>query len=302
MKASWLGVLVLLSSWCPGKAAGVDLKQMPRLPGAKLLVGYPPDLIAVTSADDTLILPPKLGSEAAKKFFPSITRDGTVVAAARWKDKEDGAVVIETYSIPEQKWTRRAEGGYAGGAAITPDGSKLAAILYQQANGVWFRRVQVIDLKTGETRLGPEASGVVPVMSWSPDGKRLAYGDGTIEVWDTDSDKHWKIAEGGMPAWSPDGQWIAFLNTSDDPEVVGADECLEVHPDGSGAKSLVRLHGHHLFLEGLAWSPDSRTLLLNEVANFEIWTMNIDLLDLASLKLRRTLKNQVPVFGWAEAK
>lgn len=302
MKANWSGILLLVSFLCPGHAAGVDSRQIPRLPGAKLLVGYPPDLMAVTSADDTLILPPKRESGSARKFFPSITRDGTLVAAARWKDKEDGPVVIETYSIPDQKWTRHAEGKYSGGSAITPDGSKLAVVLNQQADGVWFGRLQIIDLKTGETRFGPEVPGVVPAMSWSPDGKRLAYGDGTIEVWDADTDKHWKIAEGGMPAWSPDGQWIAFLNTSADHNVVGADECLEVHPDGSGTRSLIRLHGHHLFLEGLAWSPDSRTLVLNEVANFEIWTMNIDFLDVATLKLNNKLKNKVPVFGWAEEK
>jgi Tol biopolymer transport system component len=200
----------------------------------------------------------------------------------------------------EQKWTRRAEGKYRGGVAITGDGLKLAVIVSEEADRGWVGRVHVIDLKTGQTSVGPKTPGRVPVMSWSPDGKRLAYGDGRIEVWDTDSNRHWQIAEGGMPAWSPDGEWIAYLNT--DPGVVGADECLEVHPDGSGTRSLARLHGHHLFLEGLAWSPDSKTLLLNEVANFEAWTMNIELLDVATLKLTKKVKNKMPVFGWAEAK
>jgi Tol biopolymer transport system component len=253
----------------------------------------------VTSANATVVLPPEWLS-GAKPFFPSISRDGSVVAAARWKHEADGLVVIETYSLLEGKWTQHAEGKYRGGVAISADGSKLAVIAREGEPHSYVDRVQVIDLKTGETRRGPEFPGVVPVMSWSPDGKRLAYGDGRIEVWDTETDKHWQIAEGGMAAWSPDGEWIAFLNTSDDPEVVGADECLEVHPDGSGTRSLARLHGHHLFLEGVVWSPDSKMLLLNEVANFERWTMNIDLLDVASLKLKRVQKNKIPVFGWAK--
>jgi Tol biopolymer transport system component len=50
------------------------------------------------------------------------------------------------------------------------------------------------------------------------------------------------------PAWSPDGQKIAFRSTRD-----GNDEIYVVNADGSGLRNLTRDVPRQAF--GLAWSP-----------------------------------------------
>jgi Tol biopolymer transport system component len=50
------------------------------------------------------------------------------------------------------------------------------------------------------------------------------------------------------------------------------------------------------------WSPDSKTILLNEIRDELKGTKDIYLLDLATQKMTRKFKDVPPVFGWAEAK
>ena len=105
-----------------------------------------------------------------------------------------------------------------------------------------------------------------------------------------------------MPTWSPDGEWIAYLPTPKNSAGFGTLECAIVRPDGTGNKTLVKLPRGRVFLAPPVWSPDSKTLLLNEMADGEKWTMNIDLLDLSTLKLKKKLTDKMPVFAWADAK
>jgi Tol biopolymer transport system component len=72
-----------------------------------------------------------------------------------------------------------------------------------------------------------------------------------------------------------------------------------VHPDGSDDKILITLPRGSSFVETPVWSPDSRTLLLNQLRDGEKWTMDIRLLDLARLRLKTKFKDVPPVFGWA---
>jgi WD40 repeat protein len=57
-----------------------------------------------------------------------------------------------------------------------------------------------------------------------------------------------------LPAWSPDGVWIAFFAGAD-----GSSTVSLIHPDGSGRRTL---NMDPVSRDGLAWSPDPQRLRL----------------------------------------
>jgi hypothetical protein len=60
---------------------------------------------------------------------------------------------------------------------------------------------------------------------------------------------------------------------------------------------------HRRFLvESPVWSPDSSTVLLNELVDVNTGTVDIHLLNLKTLKLKAMFKNKLRVLGWAESK
>lgn len=88
----------------------------------------PPNFMAVSMPHQTLPLLPEPNQPyiGGPLMYPSITRDGRIVASARLKSARPRRVAIATYSVAEKRWTEYAEGDYAGSVAISPDGSKLA--------------------------------------------------------------------------------------------------------------------------------------------------------------------------------
>jgi WD40 repeat protein len=319
-----IGLLGLCIACLPAGGQEIPAKDMPRMKGARLLVGYPPQTLMVTTGDDTVVLRPdfltKTASSDENRVYPSISRDGNLLGVGRWRGGFPHRILsIATYSIKDAKWTIYKTGQFAGAVAISPDGSKLAfESEVTKAKEGYSHPIDFIDVQTGEQTPGPEIP-IPPVtmgsssrrpfqmfLSWSPDGKRIAYGNNTdIWVLDITTQQAKKIAEGSAPAWSPDGRWIAYFDSAQDS---AHSNCSVVHPDGTGDRILAKLprgwfvFGSRLFLEQPVWSPDSKRLLLNEMADGEAWTMHIDLLDVATGKLKRIMKNKVPVFAWAEAR
>ena len=250
---------------------------------------------------------------------PSISRDGKTIAYARLKDVSAGRILaISTYSITTGKHTEYATGEFSGSTAISPDASRLAypgARPLGQVEGTGDSHLHIIELATGKQSPGPEiTSSSWPVFaSWSPDSRQLAFSfKGEIRVWDSGTGKVQKVADGDVPAWSPSGEWIAYLPGEWEPALGRivfnpgrwGPKCMIVHPDGTGQKKLIdwtQSKDYRTFVGVPVWSPDSKTILLNELDNGITLTVTVHELDLETLALRTLFKKSTVVHGWATA-
>jgi Tol biopolymer transport system component len=126
----------------------------------------------------------------------------------------------------------------------SPTGSQIAY-------PVWGKRseIRIYDVRSGQTQVlvRLETNELLSGLSWSPDGKHLAFTQGddhlslrSIWVVSTDGRARQRLVEGGLlPNWSPDGRHILYARP-------GADRLLDwyllevsysgVHPQGEEPK------------------------------------------------------------------
>jgi Tol biopolymer transport system component len=116
-------------------------------------------------------------------------------------------------------------------------------------------------------------------ISWSPDGKKIAFDSrarGKFDVYTADSDgRNVSIlttdpSHDCFPAWSPDGSQIAFASNRDDNF-----EIYVKNSDGSGKQRLTDNPAAELFP---SWSPDGTKIAFtsDRDGNDEIYVMNSD--------------------------
>lgn len=146
----------------------------------------------------------------------------------------------------------------------SPDGRTLAYVQDHQGDELFD--IWLYDARTGAHRnLTPDSpDAIYPMVSWSPDGARLAF----------TSNRSGKFAvytlpvEGGAatlvcdhpysdfsPEWSPDGKWIAFPAL-----VTGQDTHLFLAPADGGEVRRVAGPDGPIDAAWPRWSPDSRRL------------------------------------------
>ena len=126
----------------------------------------------------------------------------------------------------------------------------------------------------------PTGRGSLSRPTWSPDGRRIAFGmcDATREgapcalvALEVETGARETLLESaalpGAPAWSPDGSRIAFS------ERLGGDEAriAAVRVDGGGVEALT---APILFAGAPAWSPDGSRIAFTDLA--ALYTMRAD--------------------------
>ena len=159
--------------------------------------------------------------------------------------------------------------------------------------------LQILNLGNGTTE-EVEAKGYVTSQCWSPDGKQVVYqADHTLRVYDIQEKKSRTLTNGQYATWSPDGNWIAFLED---------DGYYAIRPSGNERKRLFKKKDA---LTALWWSPDSRFVAYVSRNRFPegLWS---PLIEQGRLRVRRLednaedwvanfyIEGYVPSFQWVK--
>ena len=296
--AAWLAFLVIpVSSFYEQKNDTFSA------PDSVLLFARPYYDVRAVTPQRSLVIPPPIDVPANSGLFnyPSISRRGDFIA---WGFAVQGhprptRFALGVYSLAEQRWKTYGDFDEIGATAFSPDGSKIAFSAVEPKKGY---ALLIFDVTNGEIMKVRHPLGIPgkATLGWSPDGKRLVVeiqrSEKTpqIAILDPISGDVQAVGEGTHPAWSPTGEWIAYYRDS------GA-KCILVHPDGTGTKIAGKAHSTFLtprrFGYAVVWSPDGKTLMLNEMKGDGDY-LDVVLLDLATGRSTRKSKNGWPVFGW----
>jgi WD40-like Beta Propeller Repeat len=211
--------------------------------------------------------------------------------------------VMGVYSMRDKAWKLYGDFCFAGSAAFSPDGKRVAFLTKTRADnpnchaGAGSSALQILDLETGQFTPVPD-SGTMPgngQLSWAPDGRQLAVGlKGQIVLIEIGSWAQRAITVGTNPSWSPRGDWIAYLADSNE-------TCMLIRPDGTGAKILLDLRrrsGGWAFRNGETWSPDGDKLLLS-AGEMDALGYEVTMMSLASGEVTTNSKKGALVLGWA---
>ncbi|MFD5704003.1 nSTAND1 domain-containing NTPase [Streptomyces lasiicapitis] len=183
------------------------------------------------------------GSVVSVDWSRSGTRlvTGSVDGTVNFWDVVQGRILTWTHCGPE-----------VGGAAFSPDGTRIAVADHSGHTFLW-RPTEV----TADAFLDGHREAVTS-LAWSPDGTRIATTsrDSTSRIWDASDGRELMTlyAPGrywlGGAAWSPDGRYLATSAT---------DKAFCVW-DVERGEPVATIEGHTDYVWRIAWSPDGRRI------------------------------------------
>jgi Tol biopolymer transport system component len=248
-------------------AGGLGDPQMAAVAGGRVraFTGQP---FGIWSQDGRYAFTVATGATVKVEIGDRLARNAKVVARLPYDQKGvsglgwlgDGSALLYNGSTPAsaELWTMRGDGGgqrRLGGSAVAApawsrDGTRLA---YASGSATDGSRIVVADARGRKLAALAGANDGHP--SWSPDATRIAVDDlvaAGVFVIDVKSGRRTGLAVDGVsPAWSPDGDTVAFVDI-DDRTVWGAT------PTGADRRRLLPASVGKV--TSLAWSPDGKRL------------------------------------------
>jgi len=152
-------------------------------------------------------------------------------------------------------------------------------------------KIQLEEDEEGKRKVQQLSSGEFTVKSydWAPDGKSIVFAystdpkintrylNGDIAIIPADSGAMTPlITTAGVesnPKFSPDGQWIAYLSTGDQPELIGLADLYLVSIEGGIPKALAHTPDRNPSLIG--WSDDGNSLFVSEPKRTTLVAMQV---------------------------
>lgn len=156
---------------------------------------------------------------------------------------------------------------------LSPDGKRLVFHGNREGEG---RGLYVMNCSGGDAVRVVAGQATAP--AWSPDGQQVAFRQSdAIFIVEVDGSNVRKI-EGlpdpsGAPSWSPDGNHIAFVSKG-----AVTWEIFAVELGSGGVRQLTRTTDARISSQGPAWSPDGSKIAFDRtrIGNFDIYVMNAD--------------------------
>lgn len=225
----------------------------------------------------------RITSQPGSEVWPSLSPDGSqVVYSAYSEDSGQGVLMVQTTApVSAHQLTYPPKGVDDDRPVWSPDGRQIA---FLRRTGNQACSVMLMPASGGSARKAADCRfGDMPDLGWHPDGRHLIAGGivaekggaGAIHTLDLatgrwtrlayeKSDNDWDM----MPAYSPDGRWIAFARN------ISLSDLWRMPAAGGKPERLSNLRTN---IHGIAWTPDGGALVFGRYLDGGVRISRLDL-------------------------